>query len=136
MNKKLNSLFPFFVIIVVLAIGFWIMNDSSNSSKTSTNSNSRISLSTNPTTPQLGENTFIIAVKDLKNQPVKNAKVYFDLNMTQMNMGTQNGEATPQGDGTYAATGRLTMKGPWKVSTKVTMPDGKILTGDFTIDAQ
>jgi nitrogen fixation protein FixH len=84
----------------------------------------------------MGNANFIISVKDEKGQPVKNATVAFDLNMTAMNMGTQQGTATPQGDGTYAATGKLTMRGPWKVSTKITMPDGKLMNKDFTVEAQ
>jgi len=51
-----------------------------------------------------------------------------------MNMGTQEGVASAQGNGNYAVVGRLSMKGPWKVSTKVTMPDGKEISKDFSVN--
>jgi len=98
------------------------------------NSNSGISLSTNPDPLQPGPATFFIDVKDKAGKPVDKAKVSFDLNMTTMNMGTQQGDAIPQGNGRYSAAGRMTMRGPWHVSTKVIMPDGSIENKDFEVD--
>lgn len=95
---------------------------------------SGISLSTNPDPLQPGPATFMIEVKDKRGKPVDNAKVSFDINMTTMNMGTQQGDAISQGNGRYSATGRMTMRGPWRVSTKVTMPDGSVENKDFTVD--
>ncbi len=56
--------------------------------------------------------------------------------MTSMNMGVQQGTATSQGSGNYAASGKFSMGGPWRVSTQVTMPDGKSMTKDFDISVQ
>lgn len=98
------------------------------------NSGSGISLSTNPDPLQMGAATFFIDVKDKSGKPIDTAKVSFDLNMTTMNMGTQQGEATSQGNGRYSAIGRMTMRGPWRVSTKVTMTDGSVENKDFTVD--
>lgn len=116
-------------VLIIGFLGFRVMSLSSTS-----NSSEQIALTTDPNPPRLGSANFIITVKDEKGQPVKDAKVFFDLNMTAMNMGTQQGNATSQGDGTYAATGKLTMRGPWKVVTKITMPDGKELSKDFTVE--
>ena len=99
-----------------------------------TNSNSRIRLSTNPDPLQPGPATFFIDIKDKSGKPVDTAKVSFDLNMTTMNMGTQQGDATSQGNGRYAAMGTMTMRGPWRISTQVTMPDGSIENKDFTVN--
>jgi hypothetical protein len=54
--------------------------------------------------------------------------------MTTMNMGTQKGTATSQGSGKYAATGRLSMRGPWRVSTTVTYADGNAMKKDFVVN--
>ncbi len=97
-------------------------------------STSGISLSTNPDPLQPGPATFLIDVKDKNGKPVDDAKVSYDLNMTTMNMGTQQGDATSQGKGRYSATGRMTMRGPWRISTKITMPDGSVENKDFTVD--
>lgn len=121
-------------VLIIGFLGFRVMSLSSTGN--TGNNNVQVSLTTDPYPPRLGSANFIISVKDEKGQPVKDAKVFFDLNMTAMNMGTQQGSATSQGDGTYAATGKLTMRGPWKVATKITMPDGKEMSKDFMIDAQ
>jgi len=54
--------------------------------------------------------------------------------MTAMNMGAQQGNATSQGNGRYAASGQMSMRGPWKVTTKITMPDGSVVNKDFTVN--
>lgn len=93
-----------------------------------------ISLSTDPNPLRLGQATFIISVKDKNGKPVNGATVSFDLNMTAMNMGTQQGKATEQGNGRYSAVGRLSMRGPWLLKTTVKMPDGSMVNKDFTVN--
>ena len=56
--------------------------------------------------------------------------------MTTMNMGKQAGIATSQGNGKYTVMGNLSMRGPWRVSTNITMPDGNKLSKDFIVNAQ
>ena len=117
--------------VVILGLGWKVLSDST----TSTGSGSEVvSLITNPNPLQMGPATFIIDVKDKDGKLVDNATVFFDLNMTAMNMGTQQGNATSQGNGRYAATGTMSMRGPWKVTTKVTMPDGSVVNKDFTVN--
>jgi nitrogen fixation protein FixH len=98
--------------------------------------NDQISLTTDPSPLRLGPANFIINVQDEKGNPVDGASVFFDLNMTTMNMGTQQGAAIAQGDGQYVATGRLTMPGLWRVATKVTRPDGKVLKQNFNVNVR
>jgi len=131
MNNKTIMIVLGVVVLVIGFLGFRVMSLSST-----VNTGEQISLITDPSPLRLGPANFIISVKDEKGQPVKNATVFFDLNMTAMNMGTQQGNATSQGDGTYAVAGKLTMKGPWKVSTKITMSDGKDMNKDFTVNVQ
>ena len=99
-------------------------------------SDDQINLTTDPSPPRAGKATFVISVNDSQGKPVDNAQVGFDLNMTTMNMGKQAGIATPQGGGRYAVIGNLSMRGPWRVSTNITMPDGSKLSKDFIINAQ
>lgn len=119
------------IILAVIGFGYIIFSDTSGKS-----GSTQISLTTDPDPVRLGKATFLITVKDSTGKPVDNAKVYFDLSMTMMNMGTQNGYATSQGNGIYAAAGSLSMQGPWQVSTKVSMPDGKETSKDFTVTVQ
>src|SRR3989338_9187889 len=126
MNNRTTMITVGVCVLIIGFLGFKVMSASPTTSKNEGPTSEQISLTTDPDPLVLGPANFIISVNDEKGKPVKNAKVFFDLNMTAMNMGTQQGNATSQGDGTYAATGKMTMKGPWKVTTKITMPDGKV----------
>jgi nitrogen fixation protein FixH len=117
--------------IIVLGLGWKALSSSSASSGSGSEA---VTLTTDPNPLQTGPATFIIDVKDNTGKPVDNATVSFDLNMTTMNMGTQQGIASPQGNGRYAAAGRMSMRGPWRVTTKVTMPDGSVVNKDFTVN--
>ncbi len=127
-----------FLVILAIVVGTTaiLAYDSKGSVNglSDTNSDSGISLTTNPDPLQPGPATFFIDVKDKSGKPVDKARVSFDLNMTTMNMGTQQGDATSQGNGRYSAEGRMTMRGPWRVSVEVTMPDGSVENKDFTVD--
>ena len=93
-----------------------------------------ISLSTDPSPLKIGQATFIIDVNDKNGKSVDNATVSFDLNMTTMNMGTQQGEATSQGNGRYSAVGNMSMQGSWRIRFEVAMPDGSIQNKDFVVN--
>src|SRR3989304_10576834 len=107
--------------IIVVGLGWKVLSGPSSSAGTGSEA---VTWTTDPNPLRTGPATFIIDVKDKNGKPVNNANVFFDLNMTAMNMGTQQGNATAQGNGQYAATGKMTMQGPWKVTTKETIPDG------------
>ena len=136
--KKNNVITVVLGIIMILII--IVLSNKNSTSKVAANkissTDNQISLSTDPNPLRMGPANFIITIKNDKGDPVSNATVNFDLNMTMMNMGTQQGTATSQGDGRYVATGRLTMQGPWRVTTKITMPDGQVINKSFTVKVQ
>jgi uncharacterized GH25 family protein len=117
------------ILIIVGSGAFFLLKGNGSSA-----SAQQIELVTQPNPVQTGNNTFYITVRDDSGKAVDNAKVEFDLNMTTMNMGTQKGTATSQGSGKYAATGRLSMRGPWRVSTTVTYADGNAMKKDFVVN--
>lgn len=117
--------------VIVVGLGWKVLSGSSDSVDSGSET---VSLTTDPNPLHIGPATFIIDVKDKNGKPVDGATVSFDINMTAMNMGTQQGNASPQGNGRYAAYGRMSMRGPWKVSTKITMPDGSTVNKDFTVN--
>jgi nitrogen fixation protein FixH len=135
MNNKMLVIILAIVVGAIAILGFKVMSaENSSTVSSATTGGSSISLSTNPNPLQTGKATFMIEVKDKNGKAVDNAKVSFGINMTTMNMGSQQGEATSQGNGKYAATGNMSMRGPWKVSTKITMPDGSVEDKDFTVN--
>lgn len=123
------------VVVVILGIAVFTLGNGNSSSSNAAGSGD-ITLSTNPNPPHIGQTTFMVSVKDKNGKPVDNAKVNFTINMTSMNMGSQQGSATSQGNGNYSAAGRFSMGGPWRVSTQITMPDGGSMNKDFDLNVQ
>ena len=132
MNNKTLLIILALMVAVAAYLGWKSMSFSSP--KTSSSNSRSISLSTSPDPLRLGPATFMIEIKDKNGQPVDDATVTFDINMTAMNMGTQRGTATLQGNGRYSASGNMSMRGPWRVRTGITMPDGSIENKDFTVN--
>jgi len=131
MNNKI-LLVSLVLMIGAIAVMSWKVKSASVLGATA--GGVRISLSTNPNPLRPGQATFTIEVRSAEDKPVDNASVSFDLNMTTMNMGTQQGRATSKGKGQYIATGNLSMRGPWRVRTTVIMPNGGIENKDFLIN--
>ena len=86
--------------------------------------NSQITLVTSPNPPVAGPVDLMITTKN-------NATVSYSINMTNMNMGVQQGQAMSQGNGVYKANGRFSMRGPWRIAVTVKLPDGQTISQNF-----
>jgi hypothetical protein len=69
----------------------------------------------NPTPPTRGANTFEAFVTDANGQPITDATVTFDINMTNMNHGKNVVTASALGEGHYSGQVHFLMPGPWRV---------------------
>ncbi|MEK7127104.1 MAG: FixH family protein [Patescibacteria group bacterium] len=85
---------------------------------------SDMTLVISPNPPIVGLVDFIITTKD-------NATVSYTINMTNMNMGQQQGQAVSQGNGVYKGSGRFSMRGPWRIAVTAKLPDGQTITQNF-----
>ncbi len=132
--KKSNMNIIGIAIFLIVLVGAFFLLKGQGGSNSAGGSQAPLELVSQPNPPQTGNNTFIITVRDENGKPVDNAKVKVDINMTTMNMGTQQGTATSQGDGKYAASARLSMRGPWRVRTTATYADGKEVKKDFVVN--
>jgi len=72
-----------------------------------------------PNPPVRGNNIFEAVMADATGNSINDAKVTFDLNMTNMNMGRNAALATFQGAGRYSGTVFFSMGGPWRVNVLV-----------------
>lgn len=122
------------IVVGIIGLGIWGLWTVVPDNRTK-DGNVQIEL-TSPTTVQAGQNKFIVSVKNAAGEAIDDAIVSVDINMTAMNMGKQQGPATAQGNGEYAAVGNLGMLGPWKISTDVTLPDGQQASEDFIVNAE
>jgi YtkA-like len=76
-------------------------------------------ISSNPTQPIRGDNILEALVTDSKGQPITDATVSFDINMTNMNHGKNVVTASSVGGGHYRGNIFFLMPGPWRVIVSV-----------------
>lgn len=68
-----------------------------------------------PTPPVRGNDTLEAFVTDASGQPIADAEVSFDIDMTNMSHGKNVVTASSLGDGHYSAQLHFLMPGPWRV---------------------
>lgn len=80
-------------------------------------------------------NTLTVTVTGADGKPVPGAKVTADVAMTSMDMGTTHPAFKDLGGGKYAGAVAFSMSGPWRVTLRVTAPDGATATKtlDYTV---
>jgi hypothetical protein len=69
----------------------------------------------NPNPPIRGANTLEVFVADATGKPITDAKVSFDLDMTNMSHGKNVVTASSLGEGRYNGSVNFLMPGPWRV---------------------
>jgi hypothetical protein len=72
-------------------------------------------LFSDPNPPVRGDNTFEVLVTDANGQPITNAVITFDINMTNMNHGKNVVSASPLDEGRYTGVVHFFMAGPWRI---------------------
>ncbi len=84
--------------------------------------------------PRPGSVTLDALVLGKDDQPVTDATVSFDINMTNMNHGKNVGKATNAGDGHYTGPVDFTMAGPWRVIVLVNQAGHQVASVQFDLD--
>ena len=74
-----------------------------------------VSIYSNHNPPIQGANIFEVVVADANGQPITDAKISFDIDMTNMSHGKNVVEATSIGEGHYNGKVAFLMPGPWRV---------------------
>src|SRR5437867_11859004 len=81
-----------------------------------------IMLTSKPSPPKTGDNTFEVMVKDAAGKPITDAEVVAMFYMPKMGAMPEmknNVTLTHQKDGTYVGTGQVMMAGKWEVTVSV-----------------
>ena len=95
-----------------------------------------VRLFSTPTPPVRGLDVLEAVITDVKGQPVTDARVSFDLDMTTMSHGKYVVKAAPQAGGRYAGQVRFMMPGPWRVIAIIERPGHPIeqMRFDFNVN--
>ena len=98
-----------------------------------------IMLTSKPSPPKMGENTFEVMVKDASGKPVTDAEVtamFYMAKMGTMPEMKNNVTLKHQKEGTYVGTGQVMMAGKWDVTVSVKRAGKEIGSKKFPVTAQ
>ena len=98
-----------------------------------------ITLTSKPSPPKTGDNTFEVIVKDSAGRPITDAEVTAMFHMGAMGAMPamkNNVVLKHQKEGRYAGTGQVMMAGKWEVTVMVTRAGKEIGSKKFPVTAQ
>ena len=98
-----------------------------------------IMLTSKPSPPKTGDNTFEVMVKDAAGKPITDAEVtamFFMPKMGAMPEMKNNVTLKHQKEGTYVGTGQVMMAGKWDVTVSVKRSGKEIGSKKFPVTAQ
>lgn len=91
----------------------------------------KLSLYNSPNPPIRGANVMQVSLTDAAGKPVTDAKVSFDLDMTNMSHGKNVVPAEPAGQGLYSGQVSFMMPGPWRSIVVIERPGQPPLQARF-----
>ncbi len=91
----------------------------------------------NPNPPIRGDNTFEAFVTDANGKPITDAKISFDVDMTNMSHGKNVVPAAPMGEGRYNGKLSFLMPGPWRVLVTIERAgQTSLIRFDFNVNSK
>jgi hypothetical protein len=92
-----------------------------------------VTFAVEPAEAVVGDAALIVTLKDFAGQPVSDARLEVEANMSHAGMTPVNGQAAGGADGVYRMPLEWTMAGDWYVDVKLTLADGKVLGRRFPV---
>jgi len=95
-----------------------------------------LSLAVEPEQPAIGPAELLITVTDAAGQPINNATLDIEGNMTHAGMVPVFAQAEAGEVGRYRVPFVWTMGGDWQVTVTATLPDGRTTSAQFPVTVQ
>jgi len=92
-----------------------------------------VTLTADPAPPVVGDAAVSVTLRDAAGQPVDNAQVAIEANMSHAGMTPVMAAGAAGKDGVYRVPLAWTMAGDWYVDVKFTLPDGQKITRRFPL---
>jgi len=92
-----------------------------------------VTLTANPAPPVVGAAAVSVTLRDAAGQPVDDARVAIEANMSHAGMTPVMADGAAGQDGVYRVPLTWTMAGDWYVDVKFTLPDGQKITRRFPL---
>lgn len=95
-----------------------------------------IELEVQPAPPRVGPATLIISLADQQGQPIKEATLAVEGNMTHAGMVPVMATVTAGEEGRYTVPFEWSMGGDWIVTVQAALADGRSVTRDFNVSVE
>jgi hypothetical protein len=95
-----------------------------------------VSLTVEPAPPVVGDGRLRITISDRHGQPVNDARLQIEGNMSHAGMTPVFTQAAGGESGTYTAAMKWTMAGDWYLDVRATLPDGRIIGRRFEVSVR
>jgi hypothetical protein len=92
-----------------------------------------VTFAVEPAEAVVGDAALIVTLQDPAGQPVSDARLEVEANMSHAGMTPVNGRAAGDEDGVYRVPFEWTMAGDWYVDVKFTLADGKVVSRRFPV---
>ena len=92
-----------------------------------------VTLAADPALPVVGDGAVSVTLRDAAGQPVDNAQLAIEANMSHAGMTPVMANSASGKDGVYRIPLTWTMAGDWYVDAKFTLPDGQRITRRFPV---
>lgn len=92
-----------------------------------------VDMAVEPEQPAIGPATLIFTLTDESGQPINNAALKVEGNMTHAGMTPVFGETTAGENGRYEIPFEWTMGGDWFVTANITLPNGQEISREFPV---
>ena len=92
-----------------------------------------VTLAADPAPPVVGDAAVSVTLRDAAGQPVDNAQLAIEANMSHAGMTPVMADGAAGKDGVYRVPLTWTMAGDWYVDVKFTLPDGQKITRRFPV---
>jgi len=99
----------------------------------STKDSFTVMLAADPAPPVVGDGAVIVTLRDTTDQPVANAQLAVEANMSHAGMTPVMADGAAGKDGVYRVPLTWTMAGDWYVDVGFTLPDGQKIVRRFSV---
>lgn len=120
-------------LLLLLALGLFAGCGRAQNSP-ETEDNFTVTFATEPMAPAVGEGVVLLTLADPAGQPVSDAVVAIEANMSHAGMAPVNASASGGQGGVYRVPLRWTMAGDWYVDVRFTLADGQVIGRRFPVN--
>lgn len=94
----------------------------------------RVTFAVEPAAPVVGRGVVVLTLADSAGQPIDNARIEIEGNMSHAGMKPEFGRADAGQGGRYSIPIEWTMGGAWYVDVKATLSNGQVITRRFPLN--